>query len=123
MMLASQDYAGIEQALPLLFQSAVAGSGRGSSSRVPNPESRITEAFAPWLAHLCELDAIADLAPAAGLKLTFPELKGLALLRRAREKFRGEHFACKCGAVLPNWAGWCGSCGEKFARPGRKGSE
>lgn len=101
-MLASQDYQGLRAAFAQMF----AQLGRPKNARAPGI-AEAPEALAPWIAHLVELDAMADLLPAAGIQLSYEELRGLALLREAQKKFLNEHESCPgCGQVR-NRGGFC----------------
>lgn len=93
--LASHDFAALQEALPRVFDGLAHGGHGGAAQMHQTPE-----AIAPWIAHLIELDAMADLLPAAGVRLTYEELRGIALLRAAQKKFLSEHERCGgCGAV------------------------
>ena|SRR3990167_8749902 len=106
-MLASQDFPALEAAMPLLFDRAAGAGPPGTREQGTGNSAGIPEALLPWLAHLCELDAIADLAPAAGLTLSFAEIKGLALLRRARQKFLAEHEQCSVCLSIKRTGSFC----------------
>jgi len=96
--LASREFQQIEEALPLLFGDATGlPPGRGRNGNAPQ---RIPDGLAPWIEHLLALDEMADLLPAAGVTLTYEELRGLALLRRAKRQFADEHARClECRTV------------------------
>ncbi len=83
-------------------------------SAIRNPQSAIPRCFEMWILHLGELDLLASAAALTLDDLTAEEARGLAMLRRARDKFWEEHSRCsKCGAVNPRYASFCGGCGEQ----------
>jgi hypothetical protein len=72
-------------------------------------------AFELWIGHLGWLDQMS-----AGVQFTLGDLRpeeahGLALLRRARNKFWQEHSSCPmCHSVNLRSSSFCGGCGQEF---------
>jgi len=115
---APTDYEGLQAAIPALLDRAA----RAKDRHRMDCRAAASLAHELWLGHLFALDEMASVTPLAPEALSEPELRGLAILRRAREKFRAEHFQCRCGAILPNYAGFCGQCGEKYRQPAGSGT-
>jgi hypothetical protein len=103
-MLASQDFAALEESFPLLFEE---GGPRGGPSGASVPE-----ALLPWIGHLVELDKMAELLPAARVQLNYDELRGLALLRAAKQKFIAGHERCQCGRMKRRGSFCAMGCGK-----------
>lgn len=126
-----EDYAALETYLPqFIARCAIRAEGdlarrrreireqvaiKSESNRSLPVAARIPYAVELWISHLATLDAMAELAAAAGITLAFEELRGLAILRRAREKFWSEHEKCpQCGAMNNRGAAFCGGCAAVF---------
>ena len=72
----------------------------------------IPRAFEMWILHLSELDSLSSAVTFSPDDLTVEEARGLAMLRRARQKFSETHASCpRCGTVNPRHASFCGGCG------------
>ena len=129
---ASRDLNALERYIPEFVQRAASQAESGLAARrrkqrlavAVNPErieklqteeGGIPYAFELWIGHLGWLDQIS-----AGVQFTLGDLRpeeahGLALLRRARDKFWQDHSACPiCNSVNLRAASFCGGCGKDF---------
>lgn len=130
---AARDFDSLQRYLPAFIETAATMAESALAARrrelrqaaAVNPsrereravkQGTIPHAFELWILHLGELDA---LSTAAGLTLddlTAEEARGLAMLRRARQRFWEAHTCCpRCGSVNPRYATFCGGCGEQQA--------
>ncbi len=81
-----------------------------------NPLPEIPFAFEIWIGHLSWLDLISDGVQLGPDFLEPEEVEGLALYRRARERFWAEHSCCPvCNSVNLRTAKFCAGCGKSFA--------
>lgn len=130
---AGRDYAALERFVPQFIERSAQNAEsvlqrRRQELRAANP-SRETDgavahgipyAFELWIAHLGLLDQLSGAATFTLADLTAEEARGLAILRRARDKYWAEHSKChKCGGVNRSGASFCGGCAEKFGGQGR----
>ena len=113
-LFAPLDYSGLELAAAAMLEQAARARDRHRSAAAPRPA--VSRAHELWLGYLFALEELISIAPLPPGALDEADVRGLAILRRTRGKFSSEHFACRCGAILPNWAGFCGQCGEKYRR-------
>ena len=120
---APRDYAAIERLLPLFIERYATSSSALAARRqelrqsaIVNRQSSIPQvpfAYELWFLHLGELDQLAGAVKLSLDELTPEEARGLAMFRRAREKFWEEHQKCAvCGAVRRRDS-WCSTCGQK----------
>lgn len=78
------------------------------------PAHSVPLGYEMWIGHLSWLDAVSDAAGWTASDLTADEAEGLALFRRAREKFWAEHSQCPaCRSVNARGAKFCGGCGKE----------
>ena len=76
----------------------------------------IPRAFEMWILYLSELDSLSAAVAFTLDDLTVEEARGLAMLRRARQKFWEANANCpRCGTVNPRHASFCGGCGTTEA--------
>ena len=129
---ASRDLAALERLIPLYIEQAATQAEGSLAARkralriatavnperfetVPGSLSSVTYCFQLWIGHLGWLDQIS-----AGVQFALGDLRpeeahGLALLRRARDKFWQEHSSCPaCDSVNLRIASFCGGCGKEF---------
>ena len=126
---ASRDLKALERLCPLYIEQATSQAEsdwvarrnllRRSAAIDParlertDPAPVIPYAFRLWIDHLGWLDSI-------GINFTLDDLTpeeatGLALLRRAREKFWRDHSSCpQCQSINLRAASFCGGCGAQF---------
>ena len=127
---AARDYAAIERLLPQFIERhASAASGlaarrlelrQQATGRRPvdhtdqRSVTTVPFAYELWFLHLGELDQLAGAVTLSLDELTPEEARGLAMFRRAREKFCEEHQRCAvCSAVRRRSDSWCSTCGHK----------
>ena len=129
---ASRDLGSLERYIPQFVERAASQAESGLAARrrrqrlaaAVNPErieklqsteAAIPYAFELWIGHLGWLDQIS-----AGVQFTLGDLRpeeahGLAILRRARDRFWQEHSSCPvCNSVNLRTASFCCGCGKEF---------
>ena len=130
---ASRDFAALERLMPLYIERAASQAESGLAARrkaqrvatAVNPERirAITEMVGPeipfgielWIGHLGHLDQASGAVQFSMNDLSADECRGLALLRRVREKYWSEHASCSvCQSVNLRSASFCGGCGKEF---------
>jgi hypothetical protein len=116
---AARDYAAITSGVRAVLEDITrrpigARRARGRHTAREGSAAQVPEAIRIWLEHPFRLDRSVRSLQFRPQDLRVEEAMGLAILREQRERFKATHFRCKCGAVLPNTAGWCSACGEGF---------
>jgi len=132
---ASRDLETLAKVLPLYIEQAASQSASALAARrkalrrqaTVNPERQerleaapeVPHAFELWIGHLGFLDQLSGGVQFTLDDLTPEEARGLALLRRAREKFWQEHISCPvCQSVNLRNSSFCGGCGKEFGGNG-----
>lgn len=129
-ILGSRDLAALNDALPVFIDYAARSASRAQmrDSRMLEgainierlkasevPAARIPHAIEVWIGHLAWLDHVSSAVPWGPGDLDSDEAEGLALFRRAREKFWAEHSSCpSCQSMNLRAAKFCGGCGKDF---------
>ncbi len=133
---ASRDIAALENYLPIFIDNAATRAESGLAARrkalrmqaAVNRERlertepdrafggrAIPHAFELWIGHLGRLDQLATGVRFTLDDLTAEEAHGLALFRRARDRFWNEHRSCAlCSSINLASAAFCGGCGAQF---------
>lgn len=106
-----RDYAGIQRHLPAFLKLATE-SERQRQRRIQTrrPAQALPPAYEAWMAYLAEADQLCEV-----LKLEQMDeetVRGVLLLRAARERFLLEHEKCPaCASLNARGAMFCPACG------------